>query len=175
MIWLADTQIKIGSSDAPTTNAGPALASSGTRLYLAYAGTNGYIYWAWTDNKSGNFTDWQGDEKVTWDRSSELETLVSPALVFFQGFLVMLNITKTYNAVQCSYFDGNEWNGYALSSLLQAAPGSQFVAVSAFVAGGQLHLFVTDRTKGSIHLVCTGAINELASWAIEGSTRANSP
>jgi hypothetical protein len=164
MIWLADTQIKIGSSDAPTSNAGPALATSGSRLYLAYAGTNGYIYWAWTDNKSGNFTDWEGDEKVTWDRSAELETLVGPALAFFDGFPVMLSITKTYDAVQCSYFDGNQWNGYALSSLIQPAQGLQFVRLAAFVAGGQLHLFVTDSAQGSIHLVCAGAINELTSW-----------
>jgi hypothetical protein len=60
MIWLADTQIKIGLSDVPTSNASPALTTSSSRLYQAYAGTNGYISWAWTDDQD-ELSDISGD------------------------------------------------------------------------------------------------------------------
>lgn len=60
MIWLSDKQIKIGLSDVPTSNSGPALTTSGSRPYQAYAGTNGYIYWAWTDDQD-ELSDISGD------------------------------------------------------------------------------------------------------------------
>jgi hypothetical protein len=167
--WVEDIQIKIGSS-APTSELSPALALSGTRLYLAYAGTNGYIYWAWTDAKSGNLGLWQGNEKVTWNQAYELETGSTPALVFFNGLLVMISNDGPFGDVRVSYFDGNQWNGYVLP-LRQ--DGLEFGPLSAFVdSRGQLHLFVsTFNPSSSIHLVCTGAIAELSSWANVGTTQ----
>jgi hypothetical protein len=166
MRWFADSQITIGST-APTSKVGPALAALGNRLYLAYAGTNGYIYWAWTDNQSTLFDDWQGNEKVTWEDSIQLETLISPALVVLNGTLVMISIDTLYRAVRCSYFDGNQWHGYMLTSLLP--PGSSFFSLSAFVAAGQIHLFVYDINANSIHLVCTELVTEFSSWASVGT------
>jgi hypothetical protein len=174
MQWFADTQIKIGSS-APTSDVSPALALSGTTFYLAYAGTNANIYWAWMDQAiggSGHLGIWQGDEKVTWNQAYELVTVFTPALVFFNGVLVMISIDDGgFDHVRVSYFDGNQWNGYVLDSVLPLPVGLQFVAVSALVAGGQLHLFVSVFNTSSIHLVCTGPITELSAWANLATTQ----
>jgi hypothetical protein len=168
MQWIGDVQIKIGSS-APTSEQGPAMAFSGARFYLAYAGTNGFIYWAWTDNNSLNFTDWQGNEQLIWIDSTKVESLITPGLVFFDGLLVLISTDTRFQAVRVSYFDGNQWTGYILDGLFQ--PGLTLFNLSASVVGDQLQLFVFDSNGNSIHLVCTGAITELSSWANVGTTQ----
>jgi hypothetical protein len=168
MQWTGDVQIKIGSS-APTSEQGPALAFSGSRFYLAYVGTNDFIYWAWTDNNSLNFTDWQGNEQLIWRDSTKVESQTSPGLVFFDGLLVLISTDTLFRAVRVSYFDGNQWIGYILDGLFQ--PGLNLLDLSASVVGDQLQLFVFDSDGNSIHLICTGAIIELSSWTNVGTTQ----
>ena len=166
MIWSADSQIKTPKS-TPLTSHGPALAASPTRLYMAYIGKDGQnVWWAWTDNQTGNFTDWQGDLQIKLQSTTPLHSSDRPALAFFQNFPVLFTITPGHNDLQCSWFDGNQWHGYSLANLLGNEKGLRVVTAQVF--NGQLHLVVITDHGPWFHCVCAADITQPGSWSVPG-------
>jgi hypothetical protein len=141
MIWSADAQIKT-SSGAPQSNDGPVLACSGTRLYMAYRGQGGSnLWWAWCDNKTGNFTDWQGNVQIKQAGAFAVSTICRPALVFYDGFPVLLYLTGDIY-LSCLVFDGNEWNEGPAVTFLDYGKSVKYESITATVAGGRIYMAV---------------------------------
>ena len=108
MVVAGDVHIQVSSSNIPMSNTGPCLASDGSRLYMAYIShTDSSLFFAWCDNKSGNFSDWQGNVKILINGVTA-NSNVRPALVVYQGQPLLLFVSLEGD-LAAAFFDGNMW------------------------------------------------------------------
>ncbi len=155
------------------TNTGPCLASDGSRLYMAYIShQDTSVFWAWCDNKSGNFSDWQGNEKVQLTSLTGSFTLTStstPALVIYQGRPVILVIDEQ-GFLLTAFYDGNQWHTLSYSWPYGGRFPLPLVSVTAVVIAGQIVAAITNHIGYTVYL-WGGQISQNTIFSFQGATR----
>jgi hypothetical protein len=144
--WRGNTPIRTASGSLPLSTHGPALATYGGRLHMAFKAENSNVlYLAWFDG-----TRWQGNTPINTDHGIA-ESTSAPALATYEGQLYLAFKGAGSNGIYLCRYDGGPWRGNTLLQTDHGVPASTGSPALA-VYNGALYMTFKGETSDELYM-----------------------